>query len=36
VFGKWWTLGEAPENEGPSCTVVRGALNPVAPGLPNL
>jgi len=36
VFGKWWTLGEAPENEGPSCTIVRGALEPTRPKLPGL
>ena len=36
VFGKWWTLGEAPENEGPSCTIARGVLEPKPPGLPGL
>jgi hypothetical protein len=36
VFGKWWTLGEAPEDEGASCTIVRGALEPRNPGLPGL
>jgi hypothetical protein len=36
VFGKWWTLGEAPENEGPSCTIARGVLEPKQPGLPGL
>ncbi len=36
VFGKWWTLGEAPDNEGPSCTIARGVLEPKHPGLPGL
>jgi hypothetical protein len=36
VYGKWWTLGEAPDNEGPTCAVVRGALEPKNPGLPGL
>jgi hypothetical protein len=36
VFGKWWTLGEAPEDEGLSCMIVRGALEPKNTGLPGL
>ena len=36
VFGKWWTLGEAPDNDGPSCTIVGGALEPKKPSLPGL
>ena len=36
AFGKWWTLGEAPDNEGPSCVVARGALEPKTPALPGL
>ena len=37
VFGQWWTLGEVPDGEeGKSCTVARGVLEPRAPALPDL
>lgn len=36
VFGKWWTMGEMPENEGPSCGIVRGTLEPQPAGPPGL
>jgi hypothetical protein len=37
VFGQWWTFGEGPDGEqGKSCTVARGVLEPRAPALPDL